>query len=210
MYRLNITESITQTTHDQIADALVEDGYIILKNYLSIELTQQLYQHVSTLPEQEFKPAAIGRNNNRQLNQEIRSDQTRWLSDETPCEQTYLAVMDKCRRQLNQNLFLGLHDYEAHFSHYAAGSYYQRHIDAFKGKSSRVVTTVFYLNPEWKQTDGGELIVYQTDNEDVLCRVSPQFGTMVIFLSERFPHEVLAATRDRYSIAGWFRIDKQP
>jgi len=207
---LNITESITQTVYDQIANALVEDGYIILENFLPSKLTQQLYQHVSTLPKQQFKPAAIGRNNDRQLNQEIRSDQTRWLSDETPCEQTYLTVMDECRRQLNQNLFLGLHDYEAHFSHYAAGSYYQRHIDVFKGKSSRAVTTVFYLNPEWEQTDGGELIIYHPDSEDILCRVSPEFGTMVIFLSECFPHEVLAATRDRYSIAGWFRVDSQP
>ena len=207
---MNITQSITQTIYDQIADALVKDGYIILENFLPTELTQQLYQHVSTLPKQQFKPAGIGRNNDLQLNQEIRNDQTRWLADETPCEHTYLAIMDECRRQLSQNLFLGLHDYEAHFAHYAAGSYYHRHTDAFKGKSNRVVTTVFYLNPEWVKSDGGELIIYQDDSEDILCRVSPQFGTMVIFLSERFPHEVLAATRDRYSIAGWFRVDSQP
>jgi SM-20-related protein len=30
---------------------------------------------------------------------------------------------------------------------------------------------------------------------------------VVIFLSERIPHEVLPATRDRYSIAGWFRVN---
>jgi len=27
----------------------------------------------------------------------------------------------------------------------------------------------------------------------------------VIFLSERFPHEVLPAKKKRHSIAGWFR-----
>jgi SM-20-related protein len=206
---LNITESVTQTIYDQIADALVEDGYIILENFLPTELAQQLYQHVSTLAKQEFKPAGIGRNNNLHLNQEIRNDQIRWLSDEIPSEHTYLAIMDECRRQLNRKLFLGLHDYEAHFAHYASGSYYQRHIDAFKGQSNRVVTTVFYLNPEWTQHDEGELLIYHPDSEDILCRISPKFGKTVIFLSERFPHEVLAATRDRYSIAGWFRIDGQ-
>jgi len=37
--------------------------------------------------------------------------------------------------------------------------------------------------------------------------VLPQLGTLVVFLSEEFPHEVLAAQRDRYSIAGWFRVN---
>jgi len=112
---LNITQSITQTIYEQIADALVEDGYIILENFLPTELTQQLYQHVSSLTEQQFKAAGMGRNNDLHLNREIRNDQTRWLADEIPCEQAYLTVMDKCRRQLNQNLFLGLHDYESTF-----------------------------------------------------------------------------------------------
>ena len=37
--------------------------------------------------------------------------------------------------------------------------------------------------------------------------VTPSFGTIVVFLSEEFPHEVLPAKRDRYSIAGWFRLN---
>lgn len=32
-------------------------------------------------------------------------------------------------------------------------------------------------------------------------------GTLVVFLSEEFEHEVLPAKRDRYSIAGWFRVN---
>jgi SM-20-related protein len=35
--------------------------------------------------------------------------------------------------------------------------------------------------------------------------VAPRAGTLVCFLSERIPHEVLAAHVDRISIAGWFR-----
>jgi hypothetical protein len=30
-------------------------------------------------------------------------------------------------------------------------------------------------------------------------------GTLVVFLSDRFPHEVLPARRERLSLAGWFR-----
>jgi SM-20-related protein len=41
----------------------------------------------------------------------------------------------------------------------------------------------------------------------VLLSVQPLHGTVVVFLSEEFPHEVLPASRDRYSIAGWFRVN---
>jgi len=193
---------------DQIADSLAQDGYIILPNFLTDDVTQQLYQHVHSLPKEQFKPAGIGRNNELHLNQQIRNDHTHWLSNGSSAEQVYLSIMDECRLQLNRRLFLSLVDYEAHFAHYASGSYYQRHIDAFHGRSNRVVTTVFYLNPQWSKQDGGELVIYSPDSDDVLHRVSPKLGTMVIFLSERFPHEVLPAKSDRYSIAGWFRIDK--
>jgi SM-20-related protein len=37
--------------------------------------------------------------------------------------------------------------------------------------------------------------------------VIPNVGTVVVFLSEEFPHEVLPALRDRYAIAGWFRLN---
>jgi SM-20-related protein len=102
---------------------------------------------------------------------------------------------------------MGLFDYEAHFAHYAPGSYYKRHLDAFKGNTNRVVTTVFYLNPEWDVQAGGEILMYRDEAAaEPFTRVAPEFGTLVVFLSDRFPHEVVSASRDRYSIAGWFRV----
>lgn len=35
----------------------------------------------------------------------------------------------------------------------------------------------------------------------------PRAGTLVVFLSEDMPHEVLETQRERYSIAGWFRVN---
>ncbi len=43
----------------------------------------------------------------------------------------------------------------------------------------------------------------QSDQEH---RVLPESGTVALFLSEEVPHEVRAARRDRFSIAGWFRV----
>lgn len=36
--------------------------------------------------------------------------------------------------------------------------------------------------------------------------VNPKFGTMIILLSESFPHQFLAAQHPRHSIAGWFCV----
>jgi SM-20-related protein len=64
-----------------------------------------------------------------------------------------------------------------------------------------------YLNSGWTGTDGGELVLYKDDFDREGIKVIPLLGTVVVFLSEEFPHEVLPAKRDRYSIAGWFRVN---
>lgn len=52
------------------------------------------------------------------------------------------------------------------------------------------------------------LAIY-SENEDTaaLAVIPPEAGTLVLFLSEDVPHEVLPAYADRYSIAGWFRVN---
>ena len=66
---------------------------------------------------------------------------------------------------------------------------------------------MYYLNKGWSQEDGGELIIYDK-NDAILTKVFPAANTLVVFLSDKFPHEVKPAKKVRYSIAGWFRIDK--
>ena len=90
-----------------------------------------------------------------------------------------------------------------HFARYQRGDFYQKHLDAFTGRSSRVLTTVCYLNDV---ASGGALQIYD-DNDSPLLQVQPQASTLVLFESARFPHEVLPADSTRFSIAGWFRID---
>ena len=50
-------------------------------------------------------------------------------------------------------------------------------------------------------------MIYAEDGESELEQVRPEYGKLVIFLSEVFPHEVRPAQRERYSIAGWFRVN---
>lgn len=108
---------------------------------------------------------------------------------------------------LNRRLFLGLFSFESHFAHYSPGDFYKKHYDAFRGGANRILSIVVYLNHGWQPDDGGELVLYLDDKDREGIKVTPSFGSVAIFLSEEFPHEVLPATRDRYSIAGWFRVN---
>ena len=147
--------------------------------------------------------AGVGRAGQLQQNTDIRRDQTVWLDGTTAAQQQYLALMLQLQQQMNRQCFLGLTHHECHFARYQPGDFYQTHLDAFRGKSNRVLTTVLYLNDV---ASGGELVIYD-ENEVELMRVLPQAGLLVTFESERFPHQVLPAEFDRFSIAGWFRKD---
>jgi len=196
-----------ETLYDRIADALAEGGYLLLEQALPEALTEALYRRINQLREDQFQRAGVGREQSLQLNGEVRRDRIHWLEGEDTAETGYLQWMEGLRSGINRRLFMGLFDYEAHFAHYAPGAFYQRHLDAFRGQTNRILTTVFYLNPDWSAEQGGELLLYPERGDQPIARVTPNAGTLAIFLSDRFPHEVLPAASDRYSIAGWFRVN---
>lgn len=195
---------------DQIADALVDKGYYITHDLLPEMMTASLYQRVTQLNTEDFNEASIGRHQELQLNQQIRSDKTRWLTNDNDIDISYLNWMTHLRLELNQRLYMGLFKYEAHYAYYAPNAYYQRHVDAFKGKSNRVLTTLLYLNPDWQTADGGQLLIYHPETDEIIEEIKPEYGKFVVFLSDQFPHQVLKANRDRYSISGWFHINNLP
>lgn len=197
--------TLTEDTLNLIATSLSEQGYIILKNALPESLAHELLT-MAINHEAQFKPAGIGRENQHQLNSIIRTDQIRWMDSSNPVEAAYLSEMEVLRIAMNQRLFMGLFDYESNFAHYPARAFYKKHLDAFKGNTNRILTTVFYLNEHWSDADGGHLAIYNSQNQ-LLQNVKPDARTLVIFLSDEFPHEVKITHKDRYSIAGWFRVN---
>ncbi|WP_301029389.1 2OG-Fe(II) oxygenase [Zhongshania sp.] len=195
---------------DQIADALVETGYVVLPLALPPSIAEALFLRIASFEDEVFQAAGVGRADEFQLNPFVRKDEIRWLSQQDPVEASYLAWMEQLRRGLNRRLFMGLFDYEAHFSRYTEGAFYKKHVDAFKGRTNRVLSTVFYLNPGWALADGGQLLMYSDTLQpsvEPISKIAPLMGSLVVFLSDRFPHEVTAASRLRYSIAGWFRVN---
>lgn len=198
-----------EIAYDQLAIALERQGYWVMPGAIPPDLANGLLARVLEMDDDAFRPAGIGRAGAFQKNRFVRGDEIYWLSDTDPLEAAYLRWMDSLREALNRRLFLGLFDYECHFSRYAPGAFYKKHLDAFKGRGSRVLSTVAYLNPGWSVADGGQLQIYDwvEGEEQVIDSVLPLMGTLVVFLSERVPHEVSVAHRQRYSIAGWFRVN---
>lgn len=185
-------------------DALIDKGYLIINNFLPADEAKALFHYATTLSDSEWQTAGIGRDQQHTVNTRVRSDHIRWLHPSVAAEAIYLNTMNSLREQLNRRFFMGLFDYECHLARYQPGAFYRKHLDAFKGRSNRVLTTVFYLNPEWATEDGGELIIYGSQDE-VLETVLPQQNTLVVFLSDVFVHEVKTAHKERFSITGWFR-----
>lgn len=191
----------------RIIEALQHQGYIILNDIFSIEQLQSLFIDIKQTDSEYFQDAGIGREQLHQLNQFVRRDRIRWLDMSYQPTQFYLQWAEQLRQQLNQKLFLGLFDFECHYAHYPRGAFYKKHLDAFKGKSNRRLTSILYLNPAWQPSDGGELVMYASDDSHMVETVLPSFGKMVIFLSDEFPHEVLPTRCSRYSLTGWYRIN---
>lgn len=192
-----------------IAAALESRGYIILPGVLPAELIDSLFGYFKRLGERDFKKAGIGRNLDHRINRFVRTDRIAWLEKDAVATQPYLDWMESLRLALNERLFLGLFDYECHYAHYPRGAFYKKHLDAFKGGVNRIISTVLYLNPNWMPADGGELLLYSPDDGRLLERVEPRYGRLVLFLSDRFPHEVLTVNKPRHSISGWFRVNSR-
>lgn len=187
-----------------IAD-LISKGFSIIDNFFAADLLENLKLELAELREQEvLRKAKIGREETKQLATSIRADLTYWLTGKTAAEKEYLTIMEEFRIKLNEALFLGLFYYEAQFAFYPLGAFYKKHFDSFKGEKNRMISMVTYLNHNWQIEQGGLLKLYD-EQEQELQSVLPEFGRMIVFLSEDMLHEVTITNRERESIAGWFR-----
>ena len=188
---------------NQLIDALSTHGYFVWDDFLTHEEVVALRD---CIPEN-WKKARIGRNDEVTRELSIRSDKIQWVHRDMgePTSQ-FLDKMEQIRLAANQAFFLGLFEYEAHFAKYEKGDFYKKHLDCFKGNENRRLTTVFYMNDEWSEEDAGELVIYDLQDNHI-ATIPPKSGRLFAFLSRQFPHEVLLINTERFSIAGWFRIN---
>lgn len=191
----------------RLVDGLVEHGWCVAEGFIDPALCRALQHELTDLAARDaLRDAGIGRGEAHELRRDIRGDAIHWLNRESLPQRQYLSAMSSLQHALNIELYLGLFEFEAHFAHYPPGSFYQKHVDSFRGRANRVVSTVLYLNPDWPDDGGGEMAIFDPSEPGrELTRIRPEAGTFVCFLSETVPHEVLPTRLPRASIAGWFR-----
>lgn len=190
--------------HDALAHALATRGACRILGLPDAASTRALRDDLTRLADTgEIAPAATGRGAGRGLQPALRGDRTLWLDDPRcgAAAGDFLAALDGVRLALNQRLFLGLAEVEAHYARYAPGTGYARHRDRFRDDDARVLSLVAYLNDGWNEGDGGALRLHLDEGA---IDLAPIGGTAVCFRSE-LEHEVLPTTRERLSIAAWFR-----
>jgi len=100
------------------------------------------------------------------------------------------------------------------YAYYPTGGFYRRHTDSVVGSASvlRTYSLLMYLNNDWKESDGGCLRVHLDSGQDFLPQgedanyidVEPKGGTLVLFKSDRIPHEVLDTQSERMAVVGWY------
>jgi SM-20-related protein len=201
--------SVDASTIDAIADEVARRGWVRAPGFLEPREWRALGdQGRARWEEGDFRHAGVGRGADFRVRPEIRNDRVLWLdpAEGLGPERRYFERIEALRRALNERLYLGLFRFEAHYAAFPAGARYHRHLDRFRGAGHRIVTCLLYLNEAWRDTDSGALRLYTAAADEVAERfedVLPIGGTLVVFLADRFEHEVLPARRLRMSLTGW-------
>lgn len=190
---------------DLLIDSYLDTKVGIDASFLTEALSAGLEQNILRLQEEELmKAAGIGNEEVKDPGQKMRSDKIYWMNKDSPniYEQQFLQLVEDFIDHLNSTCYTGINAYEFHYAVYEEGSFYKRHKDQFKNDSNRKYSLINYLNKDWLEEDGGQLLVYQNEG---IQRISPQSKTAVFFKSDEMEHEVTKANRSRMSVSGWLK-----
>ena len=190
---------------DLLIDSYLDNKVGIDPGFLSERLSNGLQQNILQLQKDEMMSVAgIGNSEVMDTNQKTRGDKIYWMdkSHDNAYEQEFLQLAEDFISHLNRTCYTGINSYEFHYAVYDEGSYYKRHKDQFSNDSNRKYSLINYLNKNWLEEDGGQLLVYQTEGTQ---KILPQSQTAVFFKSDEMEHEVTKANRSRMSISGWLK-----
>ncbi|MBW1618969.1 MULTISPECIES: 2OG-Fe(II) oxygenase [Empedobacter] len=197
--------------YEKIIDDLSNQKYSISDFFFSTEETKQLREAIIRKEnKKDFHQAAVGSSVNEQIIKSIRGDKIRWIDEEnkTETEEIFFSKINDFIDYLNLTCYMGIEESEFHYAIYPEGTFYQKHVDAFKNDDRRTLSIVLYLNDEeWKDEFGGQLTLYLADENkaEKELDILPLAGRLAVFDSKTIPHEVKTVNRPRYSITGWLK-----
>jgi len=168
-----------------------------------VGLRNKLIKHTEF---KELKSAGIGNQASYQNIQKIRGDDIKWIETDSidPFETLFINKITALISYLNKTCYTALTNFESHYANYEKHRFYKRHLDQFKSDQSRKYSMILYLNEDWTEADGGHLSIYPENLSQK--DISPLGGRIVFFRSAELEHEVQpSTTRNRMSIAGWFK-----
>jgi SM-20-related protein len=183
-------------------DALAQNDYVVLDDFLAEENYQELKQFFNgKLEADTLHKAGIGASKDFMVDSRVRGDYVYWIDKERdlPLKSIYTQV-EELIYYLKSVCFLSISDIELHLAYYPAGTFYKRHLDQFNERNNRLISFVLYLNDQWKVGDGGELIVYR-DEQNIA--VEPLGNRLILFKSAEVEHEVSITHAPRMSLTGW-------
>jgi SM-20-related protein len=194
---------------DHLALDLQNQGWHTSPTLVPRELCEELLAQLLFLRSQQaLKKAQIGKGAQKQQNDDIRGDFICWLEPDssTPAEQNFFFWLKNFLTEINRRLLLGLNEFEIHYAFYPPQTQYQKHIDVFQSSSRRKISFVLYLNKDWQPEHDGELILFDEKNsEQETQRITPEFGRLVLFLSDQIYHQVNFTKQERFSVTGWLK-----
>ena len=192
-------------TFDLLIDSYLDNKVGIDAAFISERLSNGLQEHIQQLQQDDQMIfAGIGNAKIKDAQQKVRGDKIYWLAKNhhNSYEQEFLQLVEDFIDRLNSTCYTGINAYEFHYAVYEEGSFYKRHKDQFKNNSNRKYSLISYLNNNWQEEDGGELIIYQDNGPQ---KISPHAQTAVFFKSDEMEHEVTKANKQRMSISGWLK-----
>ncbi|WP_073488361.1 2OG-Fe(II) oxygenase [Flavobacterium sp. fv08] len=192
---------------EDLIASYIENKIGISERFISDELSNNLKQNLIDLNTASLLLAAgIGNSEKLSFDGKIRNDAIYWLDKKhnNVFENEFFDKIDAFVLYLNESCFAGITGYEFHYSLYEKGDFYLKHLDQFKNNSSRKYSMISYLNSNWKESDGGELMIHQNNSKQ---KISPIQGKTVFFKSNELVHEVLVTQNTRMSITGWLKSD---
>lgn len=136
----------------------------IVEDFLNKELALHLKTNLLNLYKQNLLyQAGTGSSATLKTNSAFRNDRIFWLdkNNKNHYEAHFFMLIENFIRYLNSSCYTGITDYEFHYTLYKPGAFYKKHIDQFKDNHQRTFSMISYLNADWQQAHGGELILHR-------------------------------------------------
>ena len=200
---------------------LMEQGYGIQENFLKGDLVKDVFRELEMI-DFDGKLSSV----QQQKMTGIRSDKICWVNYEGLDREKQPGLLELFKKmisipfELNKKCSLYLQASGSfQLASYPSKAFYKKHIDGGYDSmnNGRKVTAIFYVNSEWKSSDGGQLRLYkrrpnpfqlekgaiEVKEDEVACDLDPVAGRLVLFRSRDIPHEVLVTNRKRFAVSLW-------